>query len=407
MSDSVWWLLATVALLGLLVAALGARMRRMPLSEPLLALVVGVSLGPQVAGLVVVPAIDADPRLLHEAAGPLLAVSVMAIALRYPWSAVRSRVAPVTLLLLVVMPVMALAGAGVVGAAAGTGVALALVLGCALCPTDPVLASSVVTGRPAREDLPARTRQLLSLESGANDGLALPLVLVAVAVAAAPTGAETALLVVREIGGALVLGVVAGGVAALAVRRGEEHGAADGASVVLFSIVLALGTLAAARLLEVGGVLAVFVAGLTLNALEATDDRADEVEIDEALNRFAVLPFFVLLGVALPWAAWRDQGWLVVAGVAVAVLLLRRLPWLLLLARPLGLRGRDAVFLGWFGPIGVSAIFYLTESAVQLPAQEATPVLALGTAVVVASTLAHGLTSSPGRAAYVAAARRA
>lgn len=404
-SDPVWYLLATVAVLGLVVATLGARMRRLPLSEPLLALVTGVVLGPQVAGLVVVPTLDADPHLLHEAAGPLLAVSVMAVALRYPWGAVRSRVTPVAVLLAVVMPLMALAGAAVVGVVAGTGLALALVVGCALCPTDPVLSSSVVTGGPAEEDLPGRTRQLLSLESGANDGLALPLVLVALAVAAAPTGAETAVLVVREVGGALVLGAVAGGVAALAVRRGERHGAADGASVVLFSIVLALGTLGAAHLLGVGGVLAVFVAGLVLNALEDTDDRASEVEIDEALNRFAVLPFFLLLGASLPWAAWRDLGWVAVA-VAVGVLVLRRLPWLLLLARPLRLRLRDAVFLGWFGPVGVSAVFYLTESAIELPSQEATRVLALGAAVVVASTLAHGLTSSPSRGAYVVAARR-
>lgn len=62
-------------------------------------------------------------------------------------------------------------------------VALALVIGASLSPTDPVLAASVVSGEPAEEGLPARLRALLTGESGANDGLALPLVGVAIALA--------------------------------------------------------------------------------------------------------------------------------------------------------------------------------------------------------------------------------
>ena len=82
-------------------------------------------------------------------------------------------------------------------------------------------------------------------------------------------------------------------------------------------------------------------------------------------------------------------------------------PLVLLLRRPLRLAWRDAVFLGWFGPIGVSAVFYLTLLAERLPAADATPVLAAGTAVVAASTVVHGVTSSPGRRLYARASRAA
>ena len=75
------------------------------------------------------------------------------------------------------MPATALISTGLTAAILGVTLGAALLLGTAICPTDPVLASSVVTGKPAEEDLPARDRQILSLESGANDGLALPLVL--------------------------------------------------------------------------------------------------------------------------------------------------------------------------------------------------------------------------------------
>ena len=87
----------------------------------------------------------------------------------------------------------------------------------------------------------------------------------------------------------------------------------------------------------------------------------------------------------------------------MAVLLLRRLPVLVALRRPLGLGWPDAVYLGWFGPIGVSALFYLALEAEQLGAD--TTVLAAGSLVVVASVVVHGVTAAPGRAGYRAATR--
>ncbi len=119
--------------------------------------------------------------------------------------------------------------------------------------------------------------------------------------------------------------------------------------------------------------------------------------IDEAVNRFLVLPLFVALGVVLPWSSWAELGW---GGpvLVVAVLLLRRLPIVWLLRRPLGLGSADAVFLGWFGPIGVSALFYLAMEAERLAVDPV--VLAAGSLVVAASTVVHGVTSAPGRVLY-------
>lgn len=390
-------LLVTVGVLGVVVAALSERMRHYPVSEPLLGLVAGLLLGPHVLGALDLPSLTETHTQMHEGARVLLAVSVMAVALRYPVHALRGRVGPVILLLLVAMPAMAAVSAGLTWAVLGVTPAVALLVGAAVAPTDPVLASSVVTGDLAERDLPARDRQLLSLESGANDGLALPLVLAAVAVAGSTTGTEALLESVWQVVAAVVVGVVAGWVGGRALRYGEQHGAAEHGPVLLLTVVLALGVLGLSGLIKADGILAVFVAGLTFNAVSSGNDRTEELSIDEAVNRFAVLPLFVAFGAMLPWAEWDGLGW---AGVAlvVAVLLLRRLPVLLLLARPLGLRLRDAVYLGWFGPIGVSALFYLTMEAdrVHLPSV----VVAAGSLLVAASTVAHGLTSAPGRVLY-------
>jgi NhaP-type Na+/H+ or K+/H+ antiporter len=399
-------LVVAVAVLGLAVASLSARIDRLPLSEPLVATGVGVAVGPQALDLLGLPPLDgsgsgAGAQVLGEVAVVLLSLSMMAIALRYPWPDVRRAARSAGVLVGVAMPLMALVSAGVawlvLGPAAGLGAAAALLLGAAVCPTDPVLSSSVVTGELAERDVDGRARRLLSLESGANDALALPLVVVAVAVAGPLAAGDAAVEVVRGVLGGLALGLAVGYVAARAVRLGESHGATEPGPVVVFTLVLAVGVLAAAHLLKVAEVLAVLVAGLALNAGWSGHDRVRGATLDEALNRYAVLPFFVLLGAALPWSAWAETGWVLVP-LVVGVLVLRRLPVLLLLARPLRLPVRDAVFLGWFGPIGVSGLYYLLEVAHRVPGSAL--VVTTGVAVVAASTVVHGLTGSPGRVLY-------
>lgn len=394
--------LVAAGVLALAIAALSERLRRLPISEPLLALVVGVLLGPEVTGLLRLSPITEDHAWLHTAARLLLAVSVMSVALRYPFGVARSRLWPVLLLLAIAMPVMALVTAGLAAAALGAGMGAAALIGAALCPTDPVLASNVVTGGPAERDLPARLRQILSLESGANDGLALPLVLVAVAVAGPLSTGSALAESLWQVVGATLLGAAAGWLGARSLRAGEAHGSVDAGPRLVFTALLAFAVLGVGGLVHVDGILAVFICGLAFNVLGTKSDRAADVPIDEAVNRFLVLPLFLGLGVALPWSAWSDLGW---GGAlfVVGVLLLRRLPVVLLLGRPLGLRGPDAAFLGWFGPIGVSALFYLALESERLGVDPA--VLAAGSLVVVASTVVHGVTAAPARAAYRAVTR--
>ncbi|MFG3441568.1 hypothetical protein ACGF0J_30360 [Nonomuraea sp. NPDC047897] len=124
-------LLAVTGCLALVVAVLSGYVRRRLISTPLLALVTGVLFGPVVLGAIRIPTVVEGYAELHELARVLLAISVMA------------------------------AGA--------------------------------VTGEPAERTLSRRTRQLLSLESGANDGLALPLVLGAIAITGAATGGDALL----------------------------------------------------------------------------------------------------------------------------------------------------------------------------------------------------------------------
>ncbi len=391
---------ALVGSLAVVLAAMSTRVRDLPFSEPLLALVLGVVVGPEVLGLVHVPE-DQRSQLMTEVARVLLAVSLMGVGLRYPVRRLRGVLSPTVVLVTVGMVGMAVLSAGLMWLVLGVPVALAVLLGACITPTDPVLASSVVTGKHAEEHLPLRTRQLLSAESGTNDGLALPLVLVGIALVLGESWGDATIEGLYQVGVGVVVGLVAGWVAGRVVSYAARHSDVDRGSTLVFTLVLAIAVLGLARVANADGVLAVFMASLAYNYAVADDEVGPQNTIDEAVNRYLVLPLFLLLGTQLPWAQWRELGWGAVV-LPIAVLLLRRPPVLLALARPLKLRLRDAVFLGWCGPIGVSALFYLSfseEEGVTDPR-----LWAIGTLVVAASTLAHGVSAAPGRRLYRRAA---
>jgi sodium/hydrogen antiporter len=388
--------LLVAGLLGVLIAASARHLERWSVSPALLGLVAGVVIGPRVLDLLSIPSGE-DIGVMTTAARLLLAVALMAIGLRYPIAEVRRRLREVAVLVGVVLPVMV----GVVAAGAALlldlPLGLALVVGAALSPTDPVLASGIVTGTPAEEDIPERSRQVLSLEAGANDGLALPFVTVAIALALGHSLPPEVGLAVYQVLGALAVGGAVGWAGSKALQWGEQHHELGTSARAVYTLVLAALVLGLTKLLRADDLLGVFVAGLVHNAVVSGGDRELEVGVDEALNRFLIVPVFVLLGVVLPWTGWAELGWRGIGLVAV-VLFLRRLPVVLALRRPLRSSLLDAAWFGWFGPVGVAALFYLGHVHEHGVTNEA--VWAVGTLVVAISTIVYGFTAGAGRLVY-------
>ncbi|WP_052666053.1 cation:proton antiporter [Nitriliruptor alkaliphilus] len=349
MLDVVLFVVGAVALV---FACLFAHLERWSITPSLLGLVVGIAIGPQALDLLALP--DGERiAILHRAAQLLLAVALMGTALRYPSGAVRQRVREVTLLLVVVLPVMAAVLADGATWTLPMSAGAALVLGTALSPTDPVLAAGIVTGQPAETDIPDRGRQVLSLESGANDGLAQPLVVIAIAIALGRPLTSALGQAAYEVGSAAVLGTVVGLAAGRALRWAEQH--------------------------------------------REISPSVAEFTVDETLNQFLVIPVFVLFGASLPWAAWGSLGW-GAGGFVAAALFLRRLPIVLLLKRPMRGSWLHLTWLGWFGPIGIAALFYLGHADRQGLTD---PTLwAAGTLAIAVSTVVHGLSAGPARVAY-------
>jgi NhaP-type Na+/H+ or K+/H+ antiporter len=196
-----------------------------------------------------------------------------------------------------------------------------------------------------------------------------------------------------EVVAALPLGALMGYAAGRILIWAETKKTTEKQSFLAYTIALALATLGAVKLVGSDGILAVFVAGVTFDLVVSGGERAEESGVQEAIDRFFTLYIFVLLGLALPWEKWLGLGWRGLF-LAVAVLLLRRIP-ALIAVKPLlpRLRGmHDALFIGWFGPIGVAALYYAVLSQ-RRTGLESTWVV--GSLLICASIFAHGITAVP------------
>jgi sodium/hydrogen antiporter len=391
--------LAAVGGLLLLLGMLGGLLKeRTPVSEPLIALLAGVLIGPAALGLLDLADLGDQTPILEQAALVTLGVALVGVALRLPAGYSGRNWRLLFVLLGIVMPLMWLAGGLLAYLILGVPFWVAALIGAIVTPTDPVVASSIVAGGVAERNLPAPLRHAISSESGFNDGLALPFVGLPVLMLTEPTGEALGHWLTRtvllEIVGGAALAALMGYLAGKTLRWAEKKETMERTSLLTISLALSLTVLGVTELLHLNGVLAAFVAGVVFNSAGSSDAKESQEDIQEAISRFFDLPIFVLLGMALPWQGWLDLGWegpLLIAGV----LLLRRLPAVVILRRllgPLGGRVKDVLFLGWFGPIGAAALYYAAFSLEETGIEE---VWVVGSLVICASVVVHGVSATP------------
>jgi NhaP-type Na+/H+ or K+/H+ antiporter len=275
----------------------------------------------------------------------------------------------------------------------------ALVLAIVLAPTDAALGQAVVTD----EALPSRIRQGLNIESGLNDGLCVPLLTMALAIAETEadltTGTHALSLVGEAIGWGVIGGVVAGVVAALARRMARQRGWIEGHWLQIVPVAGAVGAYGIAQSRGGSGFIAAFVGGAVFGVLARAepDESALTEELGGVLNGVTLIVF----GAAVLGSFWSQIGLAEVVYAVLSLTLVRMLPVAVAMigthARP-----RTVVFLGWFGPRGLASIVFavVVVEAAGLPH---TPmILAATTVTVVMSVFAHGSTAAPWARHYAA-----
>ena len=263
--------LTILAAAGMAYAVLSARLGRTVLTPAIFFLSAGILLGDAVLGWFSVQASGASLRLIAETT---LALVLFADASRINIRLLTREIAVPARLLGIGLPLTILAGtADRPPRLPGLSVVEAALLAIAVAPTDAALGQSVV----ADERIPSRIRQGLNVESGLNDGLCVPLLLIALAFASAEGGGDTepVRLVLEEIGFGVVGGLVAGVTGALAVRIGRERGWTAVAWAPLIPLAATGIAYGLATVLHGSGLIAAFTGGLAFGTMASAEEEED------------------------------------------------------------------------------------------------------------------------------------
>jgi len=233
----------------------------------------------------------------------------------------------------------------------------AIILAIILAPTDAALGQAVVSS----PKVPDRIRQTLNVESGLNDGIALPALLFVISFAASTHGGEHDTnwlsFVVLQITLGPIAGIGVGWLGAKAVNSAIERGHLTREFCNIYLLSLAFIAYLAADQIGGNGFIAAFTAGVaTGNTLKHVNEEI--YEFAESEGQLLNLIIFFMFGVALLPQAWSHISSSVVIYALLSLTVIRMIPVFISLIGK-HLRWETTIFLGWFGPRGLASILFV------------------------------------------------
>ncbi len=367
--------------------AFAGRLRRTGLTAPIVFVAVGFVL------VEVFDALDlgAEPELVKLIAEVTLVWVLFGDASGVRWREFRRDLGTYGRLLGIGLPLTVALGTSAAMVVLGMDPWPALLVGAALAPTDAALGASVMSNTR----VPDKVRSALNVESGLNDGIATPVVLVAVAGTAVDegiTGIEGPGLAVLSLIVGVAVGAVVGALGAWCTKRARERGwlgdELDGIAV----LALALLAYAVALLVDGNGFVAAFVAGLVFGNV-AGDRREKEVTLVAQSGDLASMISWLVFGALAVPVILERWSWPVLAYVALSLTLVRMLPVAVSLLGA-GFDRYSVAFIGWFGPRGLASVIFALVALEGL-GTEGQPVVAVISLTVLVSVLVHGFSARP------------
>ncbi|KAM0805145.1 alkali metal cation/H+ antiporter Nha1 C terminus-domain-containing protein [Usnea florida] len=258
---------------------------------------------------------------------------------------------------------------------------------CAACvtATDPVLASSVVGKGKFAKRVPKHLRDLLSAESGCNDGMAFPFIYLSFyLIHYRPNANEVAFhwfceTILYECVFGATYGVLIGYFGRHMIKWADRRGLIDRESFLVFYFVLALFCAGTGATLGTDDLLVGFAAGVGFSNDGWFTEKTEESHVSNVIDLLLNLAYFVYLGSVIPWEQYNAPQfgltpWRLVV-IAIFVIFFRRIPIMMALKPviPDIKTWREALFAGHFGPIGVGAIFAAILARAELETDTTTP----------------------------------
>jgi NhaP-type Na+/H+ or K+/H+ antiporter len=390
------WELPIIAAALLGVAGISRRLTDTPVTAAMAFVAIGLIVGPLVADEVTMAPASSTVRTLAEAT---LAVVLFADASRIKLRRLANEYSVPLRLLGIGLPLTIVAGAVLAGAVLPSLNAWeAAVLAILLAPTDAALGQAVVT----EPRLPSRIRQGLNVESGLNDGICVPLLLIALAGAdvedKAATGAHALSILAEEVGYGVLGGVIAGLAATAVVAFGTRRQLISSPWLQVIPVAGAGLAYSLAVALGGSGFIAAFCAGALFGGLVSAESEAASrlnEEIGGVLGGATMLVFgAILLGPALEHLSWQ-----IVLYAVLSLTLVRMVPVAIAMAGS-GARRQTVGFLGWFGPRGLASIVFAVIVVQEAHLARTQTILYATYVTIGLSVLAHGVTAAPLAARY-------
>lgn len=368
-----------------IAAALSGLMRGTVLSISVLAVALGIVLAK--AGVVTV---DASDHSIVELVELALVLTLFSDGLFVERELLRVHWGPVTRAIVLAMPItLALLGLAAHGLFGGLDWEEAFLLAAVLTPTDPVVTSSVVTSRR----VPALVRHTLNLESGLNDGLALPFVLFfLVLVGHSGSAGHAALKLLGEAAFGAFVGVVVGYVA------GRLHHYLPGGGITrryegIYAVGFGLISFGLADVTIGNGFIAAFVAGIVMGAAEHEIPDAF-VEFAENVSAILQVITFFAFGALIVATGYGGDIWRLVLFIVIALLVARPLAIGISFLRA-RLPGAQKAFIAWFGPKGAASMLFALF-VLRSDVDRHSLIFSIAAYTILCSIVAHGLTDTLG-----------
>ena len=392
----VHWQLVALAVVLLVFAAISQRIEGTWITAPMFFMAAGLVVGVEALDLVDPASTGLEVKTLAEAT---LTVVLFSDASRIDLQALRSALGVPARLLGIGLPLTIIAGfVAAIVLFGDLAWPEALVLAIILAPTDAALGQVVVTSRR----LPVRVRQSLNVESGLNDGICVPLFLIALAVALAEEGAigngHAAQLVAEKIGYGVLGGVVAGAAAAAIVVYAGGRRFVDETWLQVVPLAGALLAFALAEAIGGSGFIAAFVGGAIFGGLRR-HRGGDVSQLTEQAGAVLAAVTFVVFGAVLLGPALHDLTWQIALYAVLSLTVVRMLPVALAMLGT-GARRPTVAFLGWFGPRGAASIVFALLVLEEGGLRNEELILTTAFVTVGLSVLAHGATAAPLAARY-------
>ena len=263
-----------------------------------------------------------------------------------------------------------------------------------LSPTDAALGQAVVKS----EDVPSRIRQSISVESGLNDGIALPPILLCMALLGAEAGEhEGAWLgfMIKQVTLGPVVGLAVGWVGGRLIQNMSDRGWMEETFQRLSALPLAILAFAFAESVEGNGFIAAFVAGLglTMGATSA-HVRHQIQEFGETEGTQLILVVFLIFGLAMVPVASQYWGLPELIYALASLTVIRMVPVAISLIGA-KLDWSTVAFIGWFGPRGIASVLYLLMAIAAIGFVGYEQIMSVIVLTVAISVYAHGISAVP------------